>query len=125
MGQLENVGKMVLTSDADAMEKLLFGLKVAVMGIGTVFSVLIFLWLVLSIFQLIFDKKASNTTPAEVAQVTTIVAPQPQISTSDDEDDTELVAVLMAAICAATGTSDSSKLRIVSYKRQKTPWNRK
>lgn len=124
MEQIENVGKMILASDATALEKVFFGLKIAVMGLGTVFAVLLILWLVLSVFQLVFDKnkpvkvteKKTPAQPVAIAQTT---------YSSSEEDDTEIIAVLMAAICASSGISDPSKLRIVSYKRQKTPWNRK
>lgn len=123
MEQIENVGKMILASDATAMEKAFYGLKIAVMGIGTVFAVLLIIWLVLSVFQIVFDKKPSEKPSVKTTAPAPVAVSAVQNSASD-EDDTELIAVLMAAVCAATG-SDASKLRIVSYKRQKTPWNRK
>ena len=123
MEQIENVGKMILASDATAMEKVFYGLKISAMGIGTVFAILLILWHGLSIFQVVFDRKPSPKPTVKVAAPAPVAVPQVQ-SVASEEDETELIAVLMAAICAATG-SDASKLRIVSYKRQKTPWNRK
>ncbi|MBQ9920749.1 MAG: OadG family protein [Clostridia bacterium] len=125
MEQIENVGKMILASDANALEKAIFGLKILLMGLGTVFSVLIFLWLVLTVFRVVFVKSnvAKPTKPQPAPKP--MIAPTAKVVAEAAEDDTELIAVLMAAICAASGTSDPSKLRIVSYKRQKTPWNRK
>ena len=119
------MGKMILASGATALEKALFGLKISLMGVGTVFAVLIFLWLVLSVFRVVFDK--SNAVPAKVSQSApkTVTTPAADTIVEESEDETELIAILMAAICAASGTGDPSKLRIVSYKRQKTPWNRK
>ena len=112
---------------ATIAEKLFFGLEVTALGLGTVFAVLFLLWLLLVIFQYVFGgygKKENNSVKPEKT-IAPAVAPVPAADDITEDDDTELIAVLMAAICAATGTSNPANLRIVSYKRQKTPWNRK
>ena len=75
------------------------------MGMGTVFVMLIIISLIISCFTLVNkaqkkaeDKKAANTpAPAATAAAPVVAAPQ--------TDDLELVAVIAAAIAAATGSS--------------------
>ena len=76
-----------------------------VMGMGTVFLVLIFISWLISLFKYIgnFDKKSKQTAPAPKA-----AAPAPVAAPVEEEnltDDLELVAVITAAIAASTGTS--------------------
>jgi sodium pump decarboxylase gamma subunit len=81
------------------------------LGMGTVFSVLILISLIISSFNL-FKKKDK---PAPVKAAT--VAP---VATSTDEnlaDDTELVAVIMAAISAFEGTASTDGLVVRSIRR--------
>jgi sodium pump decarboxylase gamma subunit len=72
-----------------------------VMGIGTVFIMLIFLSFVISLFKYIPNpdskKKAAAPAPAPVAPVPAVAA--------EETDDTELIAVIAAAIAASEGTS--------------------
>ena len=75
------------------------------MGMGTVFVMLIIISLIISCFTLINkaqkkteSKKAANA-PAVAVPAATPVAETPQT------DDLELVAVIAAAIAAATGSS--------------------
>lgn len=75
------------------------------MGMGTVFVMLIIISLIISCFTLVNkaqkkaeDKKAANT-PAPAATAAAPVVADPQT------DDLELVAVIAAAIAAATGSS--------------------
>lgn len=116
-----------LAQNSTAMEKLIYGLKVTVLGMGTVFAVLLILWLVLMLMQLFFKNK-NNSDSAEQEKkpspaVATPVSVQPIIA--NDEDDNELVAVIMAAVYAASGAVPGSLRMVSCKKRQKTPWNRK
>ena len=106
-------------------DKLSIGGQVTLLGMGTVFAVLILLWALVEVLHLLLghpaDKKASNSvaapapapTPvAEPASVQTPVESVPAQST----DDLAIIAVITAAISAASGQSPSS-FRVVSFKR--------
>ena len=73
------------------------------MGLGTVFLMLIFLSLVISLFKYIPNgskkKQVEEATPAPVRAA----APEPEYV--EETDDQELVAVIAAAIAAAEGTT--------------------
>ena len=83
-------------------ERLLIGLQVAVLGIGTVFVMLILLIFMVTLMRLIFQgvkdlkaknaEKKTNAIPAQEAVVEEKVA-------TEDEDE-EVVAVIMAALNA-------------------------
>lgn len=113
-------------------ERLLTGLPVLVIGMVAVFLVLSILMGVLSLFKTIFydipeKKKAEAKNSPEIAQVTI----DPPASAADEsEDDTQLIAVITAAIAAyrasAEATSNSGlPFRVVSYKRARgaNGWN--
>lgn len=81
-----------------------------ILGMGTVFSVLIFISLVIYCFNFIpviqkkFSKKKEETQPA---QASAKAAPAPAAAPAEEEtvDEGELVAAITAAICAYTGSS--------------------
>lgn len=73
-----------------------------VMGLGTVFVMLIFLSFVIYLFKFIpnpDNKKKSAAAPAPVP------APAPVSVAAEETDDSELVAVIAAAIAASEGTT--------------------
>ena len=79
-----------------------------ILGMGTVFSVLIFISLVIYCFNFIpviqkkFSKKKEDTQPAQAPKA----APAPAAAPVEETvDETELVAAITAAICAYTGSS--------------------
>ena len=80
------------------------------LGMGTVFSVLILISLIISSFNL-FRKKDK---PAPVKEV----VDKPEVVTEENlADDTELVAVIMAAISAFEGTTSTDGLVVRSIRR--------
>ena len=91
------------------------GLQVTVVGLCIVFGVLIILMLVLMAFKAIFykePKKAAEALPnAESIALPAAHEPQPE-----PKDDSELIAVLTAAIAASLNTS-TYNLNIKSYRR--------
>ncbi len=129
----------ILLSTAGAMsfgERMAYGLQVFVVGLGTVFAVLIILWLALILFRVfaydIPQKKAKKQ--AEVKAVKAAVGPVDKASapvveeTIEVEDDTQLIAVITAAIAAYSAQSGNSlPFRVVSYKRVSgaNGWNNK
>jgi len=91
------------------------------MGMGTVFLVLIFISFIISLFKYI--NQADTKKPAEV-----VVTPAPPVVEAVEEeaeelvDDTELVAVITAAIAAYAGTS-AEGFQVRSIKRAaKSTW---
>ena len=87
-----------LNPNAPFSEKLLYGLKIALIGIVVVFLILAIIWAVLFVFNLIFKNK-SAAKPAEREP-----APAPvQKPVSGTLDEETAVAVATAAIAAARG----------------------
>ena len=87
-----------LNPNAPFSEKLLYGLKIALIGIVVVFLILAIIWAVLFVFNLIFKNKSA----AKPAERETAPAPvQKPVSGALDED--TVVAVATAAIAAARG----------------------
>ena len=87
-----------LTPNAPFSEKLLYGLKIALIGIVVVFLSLGIIWAGLFVFNLIFKNKSA----AKPAERETAPAPvQKPVSGALDEE--TVVAVATAAIAAARG----------------------
>lgn len=102
-------------------ENITQGAVVAVIGICTVFTVLAILWGVLELMRVIFTAKSKKTAkPAPAAATVAPVAPS-----APAEDDSELIAVLTAAIAASLNQS-TYNLKIKSYRRVDSApvWNR-
>lgn len=85
------------------------------LGMGTVFVVLILISLIISVFSFI-PKIQEKLTKKEAPVQAPIAAPVPSVENNEEElaDDTELVAVIAAAIAAYEGTSaDGFRVRSV------------
>lgn len=107
VGSMMNNGMTLAEKAADSGAMIL-------RGMGTVFIALIIIWGILELFNVIFHKKPKESkepaTAAEVTALTEAVVPEPQA------DDTELVAVIAAAVAAYTEQPVSS-FRVVSFRR--------
>lgn len=95
------------------------------LGMGTVFAVLIFIAFIISLFKYIpmLEEKFKNkkSAPAEVAPVE--VAPVAVVAEPSVSSDLELIAVITAAIAAAEGTTTDGFV-VRSIKRRKSnKWN--
>ena len=95
-----------------------------VIGIGTVFLVLIFISILISCFKYIHaweegKKKAAAPAPAPKAAAPAVkpVAAAPAVTGPDLSDDAELVAVMTAAIAAYEGSATSNGLVVRSIRR--------
>lgn len=103
------------------------GLQVTVVGLAIVFSVLVILMLVLMAMKALFYKpnkiKQANVSP----QVKNEAKPvNKAVQAEDDMDESELIAVLTAAIAASLNTS-TYNLNIKSYRRvgnSSPSWNK-
>ena len=96
---------------SDSLE---FGGQMLLLGMGAVFAVLTTIFLLLTLFKVVFTRiKVSEKKSAPAP----VVAPAPvaQTVTSDDE----IVAVIAAAIAMAESEcGDNVKFRVVSFKRK-------
>lgn len=112
----------LLTGDNLSLgEALSMGGETTVIGLAIVFAVLIILMIVLMLFRVIFYKDPNK----QKAVVTETPAATPQTQ-ADDMDETELIAVLTAAVAASLNTS-TYNLQIKSYRRtdnRMPAWNR-
>lgn len=112
----------LLTGDNLSLgEALSMGGETTVIGLAIVFSVLIILMIVLMLFRVIFYKDPNKK--KTVVTETPVAVTEKQ---ADDMDETELIAVLTAAVAASLNTS-TYNLQIKSYRRtdNKMPaWNR-
>lgn len=101
-------------SFADLTKALGFGGAMVLIGMATVFAVLILLWICLVLFKVFFhdipEKKAKANEVAPVVPVQEATVSQPS--------DTEIIAVLAAAIAMAESESGGIKFNVVSFKRK-------
>ena len=101
-----------------ALDALSYGGGVVLLGMATVFAVLIILWVTLIIFKFFFhDLKLGTKIKVErpVVEKAPEPAPAPVYTSTDDE----IVAVIAAAIAAAESESaNGAKFRVVSFKRK-------
>ena len=93
-------------------------------GMATVFAVLILIIAIISCFAFIPKIQAKFVKKADKAEVTPVVEAAPVVEEEELADDTELVAVIAAAIAAYEGTS-ADGFRVRSIKRANTKkWQR-
>lgn len=102
-----------------------------IIGMGTVFLVLIFISLVIYCFKFIpaIQKKFSRKKKSESTEPVAPVASEPMpaaVQEPEEElaDDTELVAAITAAICAYEGTSADGFVVRSIRRADRTSWNR-
>ncbi|NCB91246.1 MAG: sodium pump decarboxylase subunit gamma [Clostridia bacterium] len=98
-----------------------------VMGVGTVFVVLIFLIFVISLFKFVNKIGAPKAAPAAAPAVKAApaaIAPGQAAAEEDLTDDLELVAVISAAIAASENTSTDSFVVRSIKKVNRTKWQR-
>ncbi|GHV10939.1 hypothetical protein FACS1894219_01280 [Clostridia bacterium] len=110
-------------------QKAVFGLQTLLIGMGIVFGILILLWIVLEIFGFIARKLTAKSlaTKAETAAIddsSAEEAPVEPIAEAAEEDESELIAVITAAIEAARSVEAAEtgfapgEFRVVSFKKR-------
>ena len=120
----------VIDSGMFSSERWALAGEMILIGMGMVFAVLAILWAVLAIFKLIFAKpepkeKAEPTTKAEP-----VATPEPVVA-EKQTDDTELIAILTAAIAAYEAGNGNEVapggFKVVSFRRANggKAWNSK
>lgn len=107
-------------------EKLNEGLITLVLGMGTVFAVLIFLWFIIAVVGKILGAATKSKAPKKAAEPVSAPVPaavsEPAPEVESGISDEELVAVMAAAI-AAFGGENAPRMRIRSVRRS-TNWNK-
>ena len=94
----------------------LFGGKMVLIGMGTIFAILTLLWGCLSLFKVFFYDIKNATPKKEIAKVEETVTATPAETYASD--DSEIVAVIAAAIAAAESEHADAKFRVVSFRRK-------
>lgn len=104
----------------DTKDLIFEGLAYTVMGIVVVFLMLVIIMYVIKAMALFSNEKESEPKAAP----TPAPAPQAENTAVQKTDDSELVAVITAAVCAAMGKS-ASELVVRSYKKlSQNAWNK-
>lgn len=103
------------SNPANLGETLALGGEVVLVGVLSVFAVLGLIWACLLIFKIVFhDMKQSGKVVVESKKAETEVV----VPVSRPTEDTEIIAVLAAAIAAAESDCAGLKFRVVSYRRK-------
>ena len=97
-------------------EKLVYGGRMVLIGMLTVFLVLSILWLSLELLHFLLHRGDKEKAKKEAAAVAA-PAPAPIMAAAPTEDEDEIAAVIAAAIYAAEESAPQSKFRAVSFKR--------
>lgn len=96
-----------------------------ILGMGTVFVVLIFISLIISLFRFIPAlQKAFSRKPEAAAEATAAADSAPvAVELVEEADDTELIAVISAAVAAAGGTATDGFVVRSIRRRPSNKWN--
>ena len=96
-------------------DALIFGGAILLIGMLAIFAVLTLLWLCLIVFKILMHSTAKGKDKAVELSSTpeTVIAPVVKASA-----ESEIVAVIAAAIAMAESESDGIKFRVVSFKRK-------
>ena len=99
---------------ADLGKAAAFGGTILLLGMIAIFAVLCIIWLCLILFKIVFHDLPAKKSVSPKSEA--VVAPAaPQVSTTEDS---EIVAVIAAAIAMAESESSGVKFRVVSFKRK-------
>ena len=96
-----------------AGETLVFGLKIFLLGMGAVFSALLLIYLALQLFAIFSGKKTVKEKAPVVNEKVDVVETE-EIRTADDS---EIIAVIAAAIAMAEEELPGAKFKVVSFRR--------
>ena len=98
----------------DFLSALTYGGQTVLIGMTTIFAVLIIIWIALWILK-IFLYDLPSKKKAEVVAVSEPITQAPVTNASNDD---EIVAVIAAAIAMAESESGGAKFRVVSFRRK-------
>ena len=103
-----------IVETAGFMETLGFGGMIVLIGVATVFAVLLLLLGALMLFKVVFHDLPKNKKVVPKPEPKAVPTPIPAAQTSEDE----IVAVIAAAIAMAESESGNLKFRVVSFRRK-------
>lgn len=115
-----------LTTSMELSDRIGYALQRTLIGLIIVFGVLAVIWLVLSLFKVIFYKDPAKKTEEKKPEPKVTAAPAPApVTPQPVKDDGAVIAAIVAAISAMRneeGITDG--FRVVSFKRgTNKPWN--
>lgn len=110
-----------LTTTMELSDRIGYALQRTLIGLTIVFGVLAIIWLVLSLFKVVFYKDPNKKSEEKAAPVAE-PAPAPLVTVSDNG---AVVAAIIAAITAMRNEEgNTGAFRVVSFKRgTNKPWN--
>ena len=96
-------------------ETFIFGGKIVLIGMATIFTVLCLIWFALSLFKVFFHDLKMKKKPTVVK-----VEEQSEVQNTApvQADDSEIVAVIAAAIAMAESEHSGVKFKVVSFNRK-------
>lgn len=103
-------------------DKLSVGGEVTLLGMGTVFSVLIIIWGMVEILHLLLGEKKKVAAPKKAIVTAPVIEkaeetiPPVEADPAPIATEYDIIAVITAAVAAASGSSPNS-FRVVSFKR--------
>lgn len=95
-------------------EAFLFGGSILLIGMLTVFAVLCLLWLFLTLFKLVFHDIPAKRPKKNAAPVPAV---KEKTEDASKTDDSEIIAVIAAAIAMAESENTGMKFRVVSFRK--------
>ena len=98
-------------------DKLLYGGQMLLIGMATVFAVLVLIMICLNVFKIVFHDLQTKGKKESKAKSVDVI-PQATPSTVASVDNGEIVAVITAAIAAAESENSGLKFRVVSFRRK-------
>ena len=115
MNFLLDVNSIDITKRIESIsDSFLYGGRMLLIGMMTVFSVLIILWFTLSLFKLFFHDLAYGKKKIKEVKSESISVNNTSVTDNNDE----IVAVIAAAIAMAESESGGAKFRVVSFRRK-------
>ena len=113
MSLMEMFGNPEMIDQLSMGEKLLGGLITTLMGLGTTFLVLLLLWVIIALISKMINGSENRGKPQggakqEAAPVAAVAAAPAQETMAESE----LIAVIMAAIAAVEGKGVASNLNV-------------
>ena len=106
-----------LTTSMELSDRIGYALQRTLIGLIIVFGVLAVIWLVLSLFKVVFYKDPNKKTAEKKAEPKPAAAPAPAPVKVQTQDDGAVIAAIVAAISAMRneqGITDGSELYLSS-----------
>ncbi len=97
------------------LDALAYGGAMLAIGMVTIFAVLCLLWICLALFKIFFHDLPAKRASKPAVAASAAPAEETVYNTADDS---EIIAVISAAIAMAESESGGTQFRVVSFKRK-------